>query len=294
MIQADPKFRMDEASLDNAFVRMSNGEMAPLSQFVSLTRSYGAESLSRFNMFNSIAVNAMPAEGYSTGDAIRAVQKTAATALPKGYGYDFGGITREESRQSGTTVVIFGICILMIYLILSALYESFIVPFAVIFAVPVGLMGSFLFAKLMGLENNIYLQTGLIMLIGLLAKTAILLTEYAAERRRAGMGLIASAVSAAKARLRPILMTALTMIFGLLPLMVAAGVGANGNRSLGTGAVGGMVIGTLALLFIVPALFVTFQWLQERLRPAQSMQTRDWQIEEEMVISKQEIEDAHK
>ena len=294
MIQADPKFRMDEASLDNAFVRMSNGEMAPLSQFVSLTRSYGAESLSRFNMFNSIAVNAMPAEGYSTGDAIRAVQKTAATALPKGYGYDFGGITREESRQSGTTVVIFGICILMIYLILSALYESFIVPFAVIFAVPVGLMGSFLFAKLMGLENNIYLQTGLIMLIGLLAKTAILLTEYAAERRRAGMGLIASAVSAAKARLRPILMTALTMIFGLLPLMVATGVGANGNRSLGTGAVGGMVIGTLALLFIVPALFVTFQWLQERLRPAQSMQTRDWQIEEEMVISKQEIEDAHK
>ena len=294
MIQADPKFRMDEASLDNAFVRMSNGEMAPLSQFVSLTRSYGAESLSRFNMFNSIAVNAMPAEGYSTGDAIRAVQETAATALPKGYGYDFGGITREESRQSGTTVVIFGICILMIYLILSALYESFIVPFAVIFAVPVGLMGSFLFAKLMGLENNIYLQTGLIMLIGLLAKTAILLTEYAAERRKAGMGLIASAVSAAKARLRPILMTALTMIFGLLPLMVATGVGANGNRSLGTGAVGGMVIGTLALLFIVPALFVTFQWLQERLRPAQSMQTRDWQIEEEMVISKQEIEDAHK
>ncbi len=294
MIQADPKFRMDETSLDNAFVRMSNGEMAPLSQFVSLTRSYGAESLSRFNMFNSIAVNAMPAEGYSTGDAIRAVQETAATALPKGYGYDFGGITREESRQSGTTVVIFGICILMIYLILSALYESFIVPFAVIFAVPVGLMGSFLFAKLMGLENNIYLQTGLIMLIGLLAKTAILLTEYAAERRKAGMGLIASAVSAAKARLRPILMTALTMIFGLLPLMVATGVGANGNRSLGTGAVGGMVIGTLALLFIVPALFVTFQWLQERLRPAQSMQTRDWQIEEEMVISKQEIEDAHK
>lgn len=294
MIQADPKFRMDEASLDNAFVRMSNGEMAPLSQFVSLTRSYGAESLSRFNMFNSIAVNAMPAEGYSTGDAIRAVQETAAEALPKGYGYDFGGITREESQQSGTTVIIFGICILMIYLILSALYESFIVPFAVIFAVPVGLMGSFLFAKLMGLENNIYLQTGLIMLIGLLAKTAILLTEYAAERRKAGMGLIASAVSAAKARLRPILMTALTMIFGLLPLMVATGVGANGNRSLGTGAVGGMVIGTLALLFIVTALFVTFQWLQERLRPAQAIQTQDWQIEEEMEVSKHEIEDAHK
>ena len=161
MIQADPKFRLDEASLNNAFVRMSNGEMAPLSQFVTLTRSYGAESLSRFNMFNSIAVNAMPAEGYSTGDAIRAVQETAEIALPKGYGYDFGGITREESQQSGTTVIIFGICILMIYLILSALYESFLIPFAVILAVPAGLMGSFLFARIAGLENNIYLQTGL-------------------------------------------------------------------------------------------------------------------------------------
>ena len=293
MIQADPKFRLDEASLNNAFVRMSNGEMAPLSQFVTLTRSYGAESLSRFNMFNSIAVNAMPAEGYSTGDAIRAVQETAEIALPKGYGYDFGGITREESQQSGTTVIIFGICILMIYLILSALYESFLIPFAVILAVPAGLMGSFLFARIAGLEHNIYLQTGLIMLIGLLAKTAILLTEYAAERRKAGMGLIASAVSAAKARFRPILMTVLTMIFGLFPLVVATGVGANGNRSLGTGVVGGMFIGTLALLFIVPVLFISFQWLQERLRPAQSVPTSDWQIEEEMKVSRKEIEESH-
>ena len=260
MIQADPKFRLDEASLNNAFVRMSNGEMAPLSQFVTLTRSYGAESLS---------------------------------PLPKGYGYDFGGITREESQQSGTTVIIFGICILMIYLILSALYESFLIPFAVILAVPAGLMGSFLFARIAGLENNIYLQTGLIMLIGLLAKTAILLTEYAAERRKAGMGLIASAVSAAKARFRPILMTVLTMIFGLFPLVVATGVGANGNRSLGTGVVGGMFIGTLALLFIVPVLFISFQWLQERLRPAQSVPTSDWQIEEEMKVSRKEIEESH-
>ena len=294
MIQADPVFRLDETSLDNAFVRMSNGEMAPLSQFVTLTRSYGAESLSRFNMYNSIAVNAMPADGYSTGDAIKAVQETAEQSLPKGYGYDYGGITREENQQSGTTIIIFGICFLMIYLILSALYESFIIPFAVLLSVPCGLMGSFLFAWMFGLENNIYLQTGLIMLIGLLAKTAILLTEYAAERRKAGMGLIASAVSAAKARLRPILMTALTMIFGLFPLVVATGVGANGNRSLGTGVVGGMTIGTLALLFIVPALFVTFQWLQERLRPAQSMPTKDWQIEEEMEVSKKEIEESHK
>lgn len=292
MIQSDPQYRLDEASLGNTFVRMSNGEMAPLSQFVTLTRTYGAESLSRFNMYNSIAVNAMPADGYSTGDAIRAVQETASTALPKGYGYDYGGITREETEQSGTTAIIFGICFLMICLILSALYESFLIPFAVLLSVPCGLMGSFLFARLFGLENNIYLQTGLIMLIGLLAKTAILLTEYAAERRKAGMGLIASALSAAKARLRPILMTALTMIFGLFPLMVASGVGANGNRSLGTGAVGGMVIGTLALLFIVPSLFIAFQWLQERIRPVQAEPTHDWQIEEEIAVSDREKKEA--
>ena len=294
MIQADPVFRLDETSLDNAFVRMSNGEMAPLSQFVTLTRSYGAESLSRFNMYNSIAVNAMPADGYSTGDAIKAVQETAEQSLPKGYGYDYGGITREENQQSGTTIIIFGICFLMIYLILSALYESFIIPFAVLLSVPCGLMGSFLFAWMFGLENNIYLQTGLIMLIGLLAKTAILLTEYAAERRKAGMGLIASAVSAAKARLRPILMTALTMIFGLFPLMMSSGVGANGNRSLGTGVVGGMTIGTLALIFIVPTLFIAFQWLQERLRPVQSVPTHDWQIEEEIKVSEEEKSKAGK
>ena len=294
MIQAAPRYRLDENSLNNVFVRMADGEMAPLSQFVHLTRTYGSETLSRFNMYNSIALSVMPADGYSTGDALRAVKETAAVTLPKGYGYDFGGITREENQQSSNTAIIFGICILMIYLILCALYESFLVPFAVILAVPVGLMGSFLFAKVMGLENNIYLQTGLIMLIGLLAKTAILLTEYAAERRKAGMGLIAAAVSAAKARLRPILMTALTMVFGLLPLVVATGVGANGNRSLGTGAVGGMVIGTLALLFLVPAFFVTFQWLQERFRPARPLQTEDWQIEEEKKVSDREIEQAHK
>ena len=294
MIQADPVFRLDETSLDNAFVRMSNGEMAPLSQFVTLTRSYGAESLSRFNMYNSIAVNAMPADGYSTGDAIKAVQETAEQSLPKGYGYDYGGITREENQQSGTTIIIFGICFLMIYLILSALYESFIIPFAVLLSVPCGLMGSVLFVWMFGVENIIYLQTGLIMLIGLLAKTAILLTEYAAERRKAGMGLIASAVSAAKARLRPILMTALTMIFGLFPLMMSSGVGANGNRSLGTGVVGGMTIGTLALLFIVPTLFIAFQWLQERLRPVQSVPTHDWQIEEEIKVSEEEKSKAGK
>ncbi len=294
MIEADPQYRLDEASLDNAFVRMSNGEMAPLSHFVTLTRVYGAETMNRFNMYNSISVSVMPADGYSTGDALRAVKETATTALPKGYGYDFGGITREENEQNNTTVVIFGICILMIYLILSALYESFIVPFAVILAVPAGLMGSFLLVNLMGLENNIYLQVGLIMLIGLLSKTAILLTEYATERRKAGMGLIAAAVSAATARFRPILMTVLTLLFGMFPLVIASGVGANGNRSLGTGVVGGMTVGTLALLFIVPMLFVVFQWLQERVKPVQTDVTHDWQIEEEKKISDKEKEEAGK
>ncbi len=294
MIEANPQYRLDEASLNNTFVKMSNGDMAPLSHFVSLTKVYGAETLNRFNMYNSISVSVMPADGYSTGDALRAVKETATTTLPKGYGYDFGGITREENEQSGTTAIIFGICILMIYLILSALYESFIVPFAVILAVPAGLMGSFLFAKVMGLENNIYLQTGLIMLIGLLSKTAILLTEYASERRKAGMGLIAAAVSAAKARFRPILMTVLTLLFGMFPLVVASGVGANGNRSLGTGVVGGMTIGTLALLFIVPMLFVVFQWLQEKVRPVQMRNTHDWQIEEEKLVSDNEKIEAKK
>lgn len=293
MIQADPLYRMDESSLNNTFVRMSNGEMAPLSQFMTLTRVYGAETLSRFNMYNSIAVSAMPAAGYSTGDAIRAVQETAVTSLPTGYGYDFGGITREENQQSNTTIIIFGICILMIYLILSALYESFIVPFSIILAVPAGLMGSFLFAKIAGLENNIYLQTGLIMLIGLLSKTAILITEYAVERRKAGMGLIAAAVSASKARFRPILMTVLTMIFGMLPLVMASGVGANGNRSLGVGVVGGLIVGTLVLLFIVPSLFITFQWLQERIGHVQAKDVPDWQIEEEKKVSQDEIEKHH-
>lgn len=294
MIQAAPEYRLDEASLNNTFVKVGN-EMAPLSQFITLTRVYGAETLSRFNMYNSIAVNAMPADGYSSGDAIKAVKEVAGTSLPKGYSFDFGGITREENQQgSGTTIIIFAICILMIYLILSALYESFIIPFAVILSVPCGLMGTFLFAKMFGLENNIYLQTGLIMLIGLLAKTAILLTEYAAERRAAGMGLISAALSAAKARLRPILMTALTMIFGLLPLMVSSGVGANGNRSLGTGTVGGMVIGTLALLFIVPSLFVVFQYLQEKVRPVHINEHPDWEIQVEKEKSEQEKKEAGK
>ena len=199
------------------------------------------------------------------------------------------GAARSASAACGAqTVFIYAVCIFLIYLILACLYESFLIPFAVIFSVPFGLMGSFLFAKVLGLENNIYLQTGVIMLIGLLAKTAILITEYAIERRRKGMGIVESAYSAAQVRLRPILMTALTMIFGLFPLMVASGVGANGNSSLGTGTVGGMVIGTLALLFIVPSLFIVFQYLQEKVRPIQFQPAADWQIQEECVEAKEE------
>lgn len=281
MIQAAPEYRLDPESLDKVFVRI-NGEMAPISQFVKLTRVYGADALNRFNMYNSIAINGTSADGYSTGDAINAIREVAAEVLPQGYGYDFAGISREESQTTNNTIIIFGICTLLIYLILSALYESFLIPFAVILSVPCGLMGSFLFAQLIGLENNIYLQTGLIMLIGLLSKTAILLTKYATERRASGMSLAAAALAAAKARLRPILMTALTMIFGLLPLVFSTGVGANGNSSLGTGAVGGMLIGTLALLFLVPSLFITFQYLQEKLRPVDINFNPDWAIQTEL------------
>ncbi|MEG2614380.1 MAG: efflux RND transporter permease subunit, partial [Alistipes sp.] len=288
MLQADPKYRVDAESMNNIFVRVK-GEMAPMSQFVTLTKTYGPETLNRFNMYTSISINGVAADGYSSGDAIRAIQEVTAASLPKDYGYEFGGITREESQSTSNSIIIFGICILLIYLILSALYESFLIPFAVILSVPCGLMGSFLFAKILGLENNIYLQTGLIMLIGLLAKTAILLTEYASERRAAGMTLTQAAMSAAKARLRPILMTALTMVFGLLPLMFSTGVGANGNSSLGTGAVGGMIIGTLALLFLVPSLFIVFQWLQEKVRPLDVTPTpvTDWAMQEEIEEAKE-------
>ena len=281
MIQSSPEHRMDKESLNNIYVRV-NGKMAPVSQFVTLEKVYGPESLTRFNMFNSIAVNGSTADGYSSGDAINAIREVAEESLPKGYGFDFGGITREESAEGSNTVIIFAICIVLVYLVLCALYESFLIPFAVILSIPFGLMGSFLFAKLMGLENNIYLQTGLIMLIGLLAKTAILLTEFASARRAQGMSIVSAALSAARVRLRPILMTALTMVFGLLPLIFSTGVGANGNRSLGVGTVGGMVVGTLALLFVVPSLFIIFQSIQEKIRPIKFSDATDRQIEAEM------------
>lgn len=264
MVQAAPEYRLDEQSLNNIFVRNSQGVMSPIGQYINLRRIYGSETLSRFNLFPSISVSGVPADGYSAGQAIEAIRETAAEVLPEGYGYDFGGMTREEASAQNTTTVVFIICIVFIYLILCALYESLFVPMAVILSVPFGLAGSFIFAQMWGLENNIYMQTGLIMLIGLLAKTAILLTEYASERRRQGMTIVGAALSAASVRLRPILMTSLTMVFGLLPLALATGVGANGNRSLGVGTIGGMLIGTLALLFIVPSLFIVFQTVEER------------------------------
>lgn len=265
IIQASSDERKDMQALDNIYVK-TNGGMTPVSQFVKLTKTYGSESLTRFNMFTSINVQGMPAEGYSSGDVINAVNEVAQQTLPTGYGYEFSGMTREEEQMANShdTVIIYSICILFIYLILCALYESLFIPMAVILSVPFGLMGSFFFARMWGIENNIYLQTGLIMLIGLLSKTAILLTEYASERHKAGMSLSQAAMSAASVRLRPILMTALTMVFGLLPLMFASGVGANGNRSLGVGAVGGMIIGTIALLFVTPAFFIVFQYIEER------------------------------
>ena len=266
MVQASPEYRLDEHALDNMFVR--NGtEMAPVSQFVTLKNVLGPEVANRFNLYSSITVNVNAAEGYSSGQAQQAISEVAAQVLPTGYGYEYGGMAREEaSSSSNQTMFVYLICILLVFLIMVCLYESFLIPLAVIFSVPFGLMGSFLFAKLFGLENNIYLQTGMIMLIGLLAKTAILITEYAAERRRRGMGIVVSAYTAAQARLRPILMTVLCMTFGMLPLMFSSGAGANGNGSLATGVVGGLVVGTLALLFVTPVFFIIFEYLQEKFR----------------------------
>ena len=264
MVQASPEYRLDAESLAGIFVRNNKGEMSPIGQYITLTRIYGSETLSRFNLFPSIQVGGTAADGYSSGQAINAIREVAAEVLPEGYGYEFGGMAREEASAQNTTALVFALCIIFIYLILCALYESLLIPLAVILSVPFGLAGSFLFANLWGLENNIYMQTGLIMLIGLLSKTAILLTEYATTRRRQGMDIVSAALDAAAVRLRPILMTSLTMVFGLLPLAIATGVGANGNRSLGLGVIGGMLIGTIALLFIVPALFVFFRTIEER------------------------------
>ena len=265
-MQAPAEYRVNAESLHHMYVRATDGGMSPLSRFVRLTKSNGPSDLTRFNLFNAISISGSPAQGYSSGQVLEAIGETAREVLPSNYTYEFGGISREESKTTNNATLIFLLCMVLVYLILCALYESVFIPFAVLLSVPCGLMGSFLFAWLFGLENNIYMQTGLIMIIGLLAKTAILLTEYAGKRRSEGMTLAQAAYSAAKVRLRPILMTVLSMVFGLVPLMMAHGVGANGSRSLATGVIGGMIVGTLALLFLVPSLFIVFQYIQERVK----------------------------
>lgn len=280
-MQLRPEDRNNVQSLDKLFVRSESGDMLPASQFLTITREYMPQSLDNFNMINSIGVSGSSAQGSSSGDAIRAIKEIVAKELPVGYGIEFSGISREENESSSNVVVIFAICIFFVYLIMVALYESLFIPMAIVLSVPFGLAGAFLFAWAFGIENNIYLQIGLIMLIGLLAKTAILLTEYATQCREAGMSLKQAAFFAAKMRLRPILMTSLTMIFGMLPLMFASGAGANGSRTIGTGVVGGMLFGTIGLLIIVPALFVVFQTLQEKFKPIVFKESTDPMIIEE-------------
>ena len=266
MIQGLPETRMTEESLNNIYVRTPAG-MAPIQEFCRMERVYGPSNINRFNLFTSINVTATVADGYSTGEAIKAVEEVAADILPQGYTYDYQGLTREEAKASNTTAVIFVLCIVFIYLILSAQYESYILPLCVILSVPFGLAGAFLFTMIFGHANDIYMQISLIMLIGLLAKNAILIVQFALERRQTGMAISWSAVLGAAARLRPILMTSLAMVIGLLPMMFASGVGKNGNQTLGAAAVGGMLIGTVLQIFVVPTLFVIFQSLQEKFRP---------------------------
>ena len=267
MMQANPESRVSPETLKQIKVR-NGATMAPIDNFVSLKRVYGPDIINRFNMFTSIAVTGQPAPGFSSGDAIKAIEEVGAQMLPVGFGYEYSGMTREEAKGgSSQTAYIFALVLLFVYLLLSAQYESYIIPWAVILSVPFGLMGTFIFARMMGIDNNIYLQIALIMLIGLLAKNAILIVEFALERRRTGLSVVQSAIQGATARLRPILMTSLAMIIGLLPLMFATGAGANGYNALGTGAIGGMLVGMILQVLVVPAMFVAFQLIQEKISP---------------------------
>ena len=264
MVQADNQYRKNFESLNQIYVKNASGTMAPISEFVTLTPINGPQSLSRFNLFNNISVLGAPKPGFSSGDAIKAVQETAAKTLPNGYTFDYSGLTREEVNAGSQTVFIYALCVIFVFFLLSALYESYIIPLAVLCSLPVGLSGVYLFAKIMGIDNNIYMQISVVMLIGLLAKNAILIVQYAVARREKGMHIVQAAIEAATARLRPILMTSLAFIFGLMPLMFASGVGAIGNRSIGTGAVGGMLVGTLFGVFVIPVLYIIFQTLQDK------------------------------
>lgn len=276
-VQGDPKTREDKASLQSIYVRTAKGEMAPVSEFVNLKKVYGPQSINRFNLFTSIDVNATPASGYSTGDCIAAIAEVSKQSLPAGYTYEFSGLTRNEAESSNSTVMVLVLCLVFVYLILSAQYESYLLPLTVILSVPFGLAGAFIFTNMFGKNNDIYMQIALIMLVGLLAKNAILIVQFALERRRLGMAISWSAILGAAARLRPILMTSLAMIIGLLPLIITGipglnlimppVVGENGYITLGAAAIGGMLIGTFCQVMIVPCLFVIFEWLQERIKP---------------------------
>ncbi|WP_281632988.1 efflux RND transporter permease subunit [Flavobacterium luteolum] len=265
MVQAAPEFRANTEGLNKIFVRNSAGNMAPITEFVKMTRVFGPESISRFNLFTSISITGAPKPGYSSGDAIKAIQEVAAENLPAGYGYEFSGLTREELASGSETIFIFLLCLVFVYFLLSAQYESYILPFAVLLSIPFGLAGAYLFSIIFKLNSNIYLQISLIMLIGLLAKNGILIVEFALDRRRKGLPIVQAAIEGAVARLRPILMTSFAFILGLVPLMFAKGAGAVGNKSIGTGAVGGMLIGTILGVFVIPVLFIIFQTLQERI-----------------------------
>jgi len=265
IIQADDQYRSNLQGLNNIYVRNSSGTMAPVSEFVTLTAINGPQSLSRFNLYTNISVIGSPKPGFSSGDALRAVQETAAQTLPASYTFDYSGLSREEVNAGSQTIFIYALCVVFVFFLLSALYESYIIPLAVLCSLPVGLSGVYLFAKIMGIDNNIYMQISVVMLIGLLAKNAILIVQYAVARREKGMPVVQAAVEAATARLRPILMTSLAFIFGLMPLMISTGVGAKGNRSIGTGAVGGMLIGTVFGVFVIPSLYIIFEILSEKL-----------------------------
>lgn len=265
MIQADTMYRRNPETLNNIYIPIG-GQMAPITNFVTLEKVYGPENIKRFNLFTSISVTGQPKPGYSSGEALAAIQEVADQTLPMGYGFEFSGLSREEQSSSNQIGGILVLCLVFVYFILCALYESYILPLSVILSLPLGLSGSFLFARMMGADNDIYLQTALVMLIGLLAKNAILIVQFALARRQQGETIVQAAIDGAAARLRPILMTSLAMIIGLLPLMFATGVGANGNRTIGAGAVGGMLIGTIFQLVVVPTLFVVFQSLQERFK----------------------------
>ncbi|GAA5039383.1 multidrug transporter AcrB [Marivirga lumbricoides] len=263
-VQALPEDRANKEDLNSLFVRNANGEMAPITEFVTLNRTYGPQAVNRFNLFNSASINGAAAPGFSSGDAINAVQEVSAEALPNNFGVDYSGLTREEINASSQTIFIILLSILFVYFILAAQYESYLIPFAVLLSLPVGVMGAYIVTNLAGLQANIYFQIALIMLLGLLAKNAILIVEFAMQRRQSGLSIAEAAFEGAKVRLRPILMTSFAFIVGLLPLVFANGIGAAGNRSIGTGAVGGLLIGTIIGVFIIPILYILFQWLQEK------------------------------